>query len=112
QWNHRPWKGFSSTMAYTWSHAIDFNLGGGSNNIFFSGAPTSLYNGDYAAEKGSAVNDTRHRMVITSLWEPVVRRDGNAFVKYALGGWQLSQITTLQSAQPTQALLTVNGAAF
>jgi hypothetical protein len=113
QLNKRMTKGFQAGFTYTWSHSIDTNVGGGSNVIFFSGGPTSFYNGNYTQERGNSLNDTRHRAVINFLWEPQWGlKSDNKFVKYGLAGWQLSQITTLQSGQPTQATLSVTGAAF
>ncbi len=113
QFNRRMTRGFQAGVAYTWSHAIDLFAGGGNNTIFFSGGPTSYYNGNYAAEKGSSANDTRHRAAINFLWEPQWGlKSDKALVKYALAGWQLSQITTLQTGQPAQAFVTVSGAAF
>ena len=34
--------GVEGFLAYTWSHAIDFNQGGGADNIFFSDGPRTL----------------------------------------------------------------------
>ena len=60
RWSH----GFQGSFAYTWSHAIDDNLASANSStssIFFSGSPSSLYNGDYKADKGNSVVDQRHR---------------------------------------------------
>ena len=64
--------GFEGSLAYTWSHAIDYNQGPGSNNIFFDRGPTSVFNGDYRGEKGSSVFDQRHRLTLSSIWSPSV----------------------------------------
>ena len=113
QVNRRMSHGFQAGLSYTWSHAIDLFAGGGNNTIFFSGGPTSFYNGNYANEKGSSANDTRQRAAINFLWEPQWGlKSDKAVVKYALAGWQLSQITTLQTGQPATAFVTVSGAAF
>ena len=113
QFNRRMSKGFQAGVSYTWSHAIDLFAGGGNNTIFFSGGPTSYYNGNYSNEKGSSANDTRHRAAINFLWEPQWgMKSSSAFVKHVLAGWQLSQITTLQTGQPATAFVSVSGAAF
>src|SRR5439155_13477546 len=59
QVNKRMSRGFESSLAYTWSHAIDNNQGFGFQNIFFSSGPTTLSNGNYRAEKGSSALDQR-----------------------------------------------------
>src|SRR5262249_40491365 len=61
QLNKRFSKGFQALVSYTWSHSIDLNQSNANNNIFFSSGPTSYENGNFAAEKGSAANDVRHR---------------------------------------------------
>jgi hypothetical protein len=94
-------RGVEGFLAYTWSHAIDFNQGGGADNIFFSDGPRSLWNGDYRGEKASSQLDQRHRMVISSTWEP-------KFVH----GWRLSQISTFASTQPATPVVLVGTAPF
>jgi hypothetical protein len=105
-------KGFQGGVAYTWSHAIDENQSGASNNIFFSSTPTSYDNGNFTAERGSAANDTRHRFVVNFVWSPTFTSSTSAFAKYVINGWQLGSVTTLQSAQPINSTTTVSGSAF
>jgi hypothetical protein len=109
--------GFEGLLAYTWSHAIDFNQGGGSDNIFFSDGPRSLWNGDYRNDKASSQLDQRHRLVVNSTFEPILTRRPARLVQFAVNNWRLSQISTFASAQPaTPAVLVVGvpfpGAAF
>src|SRR5258707_9986686 len=54
QLRKRLGNGIEGFLAYTWSHAIDFNQGGGADNIFFSDGPRSYQNGDYRGEKASS----------------------------------------------------------
>ncbi|MSV29905.1 MAG: TonB-dependent receptor [Bryobacterales bacterium] len=112
QVNKRFSKGFQGSVAYTWSHAIDLNQGGGNNNIFFSGGPTSFANGEYAAEKGSSALDIRHRLVINSVWNPTFTKSDMPWARYLVNNWQFSQITTLQSSPPVLSTININGAAF
>lgn len=112
QLNKRFSRGFLASLAYTWSHAIDFNQSGGDNNIFFSNGPTSYANGDFRSEKGSSTNDVRHRFVVSSVWSPTLIHGTNAVARYLVNNWQLSQITTLQSARPVNSTLIVSGSAF
>ncbi len=112
QLNKRLSHGLQASVAYTWSHAIDFNQGGGNNNIFFSSGPTSYYDGDFAGEKGSSANDVRHRFIISSIWNPTFTTNTSFVSRYLINNWQLSQITTLQSSPPAQATVNVSGSAF
>lgn len=105
--------GFQASVAYTWSHAIDTaNQGGGSNAIFFSN-PGSTFNGDYSGDKGSSSLDQRHRMVLTSIWEPQWgKKSSQPFVKWVVANWQFSHLTTLASGQPATTSLRVAGSPF
>ena len=93
--------GLEAALAYTWSHAIDFNQGGGADNIFFNDGPRTLWNGDYRGEKQSSQLDQRHRAVVSATWEP-------KFVT----GWRLSAIGTFASTQPATPTVLVTGSPF
>jgi len=113
QLQKRMSKGFQASVAYTWSHAIDTaNQGGGSNAIFFSG-PGSTFNGDNSGDKGSSSLDQRHRLVLTSIWEPTWGKKSAAkLVKFAAANWQFSHLTTFGSAQAFTTTMRVVGAPF
>lgn len=90
------------TLAYTWSHAVDYGSGDGSG---FS----DPY--DFAIDRGNADYDRRQVVQLSYYYLLPFFRAGarfgsgaNRFVKAALGGWQLSGITTFESGTP----LTVN----
>ena len=112
QLRKRAGKTFEGSISYTWSHAIDFNQGGGNNNIFFSGGPGSLMNGDYRGDKSSSALDQRHRFVATTMWAPVFSKSQSAWARLLVNNWQLSQITTLASAQPQTPTIFVSGNPF
>jgi hypothetical protein len=112
QLNKRFSKGLQAGLSYTWSHAIDMNQSSADNNIFFSSGPTTFANGDFASEKGSSINDIRHRLVINSVWSPRFTKSTSKLARYLINDWQLSQVTTLQSSRPTNSTLTVSGNAF
>ncbi|MCX6626098.1 MAG: TonB-dependent receptor, partial [Candidatus Solibacter sp.] len=103
---------FEGFVAYTWSHAIDFNQGGGADNIFFSDGPRTLSNGDYRGEKASSQLDQRHRLVAGSTWEPRLTEKNTAIARWAVNGWRLSQITTCASTQPATPTILVSGVPF
>jgi hypothetical protein len=105
-------RGIEAELAYTWSHAIDDNQGFGSQNIFFSGGPTTLTSGNYRGEKGTAALDERHRLTVNTIWSPTVSRRVNAISKYLLNNWQLSQLSTFGSGFPATAVVNVSGAPF
>jgi outer membrane receptor protein involved in Fe transport len=112
QLNKRFTHGFQGGIAYTWSHAIDLNQSGASNNIFFSSTPTSYANGDFASEKGSAANDTRHRFVANFVWSPTLSHNNGWMARYFVNNWQIGAVTTLQSAQPVNSTTNISGNAF
>jgi len=104
--------GLEGFLAYTWAHAIDFNQGGGADNIFFSDGPRSYTNGDYRGEKASSQLDQRHRLVVSSTWEPKLTTKTSGFA-YVMGtGWRLSQISTFASTQPATPTIAVSGVPF
>lgn len=105
-------RGVEGTLAYTWSHAIDYNQGGGSANIFFSDGPRSLFNGDYKGDKSSSALDQRHRLVATTILTPRFTRSSGRLARYLINNWQLSQITTLASAFPATPVIYVSGTPF
>jgi len=104
--------GLEGSLSYTWSHAIDYNQPDGRNNVFFSGAPRSLVNGDYKADKSSSSLDQRHRMTVSFVYAPTFVKSNGAVAKYLLNNWQLSQISTFASTQPQTPTVTVSGSAF
>ena len=112
QMNKRMSKGLQASVAYTWSHAIDFNQGGGNNVIFFSGGPNGLMNGNYKLDKSSSSLDQRHRMVSSFVYAPTFGKMTGWAGKYLANGWQLSGILTLASTQPATPTIFVSGNPF
>ncbi|HEY1240171.1 MAG TPA: TonB-dependent receptor, partial [Bryobacteraceae bacterium] len=108
--NHRYTSWFQGSIGYTWSHSIDSNLGGaagatGSSGILFAQTnPTSLYNNDFASEKGSSATDQRHKLILTAIASPKLYK-GNGAAKYIANGWQLSAISTFASSFPVNSTI-------
>ncbi|HYZ86078.1 MAG TPA: carboxypeptidase regulatory-like domain-containing protein [Bryobacteraceae bacterium] len=100
------------TLAYTWSHARDLNLGGAGANTFFTDSPGTLFNGDYNVEKGTSVLDQRHRTVFTAVVTPPRKNFGNVFANQVINGWQLSLLGTFASAPYTTPTVLVSGVQF
>ncbi len=112
QLNKRMSKGLQASVAYTWSHAIDFNQGGGNDNIFFSNGPSGLYNGNYRLDKSSSSLDQRHRFVGSFVYAPTFRNIEGWAGRYLVNNWQLSGIVTLASSQPQTPTVFVQGTPF
>ena len=104
--------GLEGFLSYTWSHAIDFNQGGGADNIFFSDGPRSYQNGNYRGDKATSQLDQRHRLVVSSTWEPKLAQTNSRLARALGTGWRLSQISTFASSQPATPTIVVTGVPF
>jgi outer membrane receptor protein involved in Fe transport len=103
--------GLTLSAAYTWSHAIDdAQQSGASTTLFYT--QSNYLNGNYKADKGSSGTDQRHRATINWLWAPVFTKSTSPAARYLLNGWELSTITTMASAQPATASVSVSGTQF
>lgn len=107
QVNKRYSSWFEAQANYTWSHAIDDDIGGaagssGTNGILYTPTyPTAtILNGDWAADKGSATNDQRHRLVMNGIFSPRFARGDTAIDRFLLNNWQLSAMETMASSFP------------
>ncbi|MEW6213042.1 MAG: TonB-dependent receptor [Acidobacteriota bacterium] len=90
----RDWRGFSTTINYTWSHSID-NASDGQDYVANATQPDNSFRTDQ--ERASSNFDVRHRFVWTFSYEIP-----NFVKKYPrIGkGWQINGITTLRSGSP------------
>ncbi len=105
----RPWHGLNMLLSYTLSHAVDdvsgLNIGGESRPML----PVTV--GDQASidtalarEKGDALFDARHRLVLSFGYELPRLADRNAAVRLTLGGWQVNGIIQGQTGFPLTAI--------
>ena len=76
--------------AYTWSHCIDNSSGLRSNTRF----------NNPSADRGNCDQDIRHRNVLSYIYELPFYKDQHGFAGKALGGWQISGVTVLQTGTP------------
>lgn len=97
----------SGTLAYTWSHALDYAQGNASANIYFTDPPNSTYNGNYQADKGSSQLDQRQRLVVSAILTTPKMNLGNKFANSTVNGWQLSMIETAASPQYLDPIMIV-----
>ena len=90
--------GFQGSLAYTWSHAIDNNPGSGG----FSGnnAPSTLFNGNYQADRGPSSLDVRQRLVINWVYAPRFSKRTDLLTRLLINNWQLADLTTISTGTP------------
>ena len=95
-------RGLQFQGAYTWSHAIDdapdpLVAPGGNRNI----ARNSF---NLKEERGSSDYDLRHRLIVNFVYQlpfgPGHKLLGTGFLGRAVGGWQISGLSTFQSGHP------------
>ncbi|HYK49510.1 MAG TPA: hypothetical protein VEU94_07270, partial [Terriglobales bacterium] len=98
---HRPTRGISYGVSYTWSH----NIADYVDNLTGTAFPQNSY--DYGAERGDSMFDVRQRLVTFVTYELPVGKGkrylGNGGVaSYILGGWQINTIVTAQTGATIQ----------
>jgi hypothetical protein len=86
------WHGFTSGVAYTYSHCLDYqdNDNSGDNNNAY----------DIAADYGNCGFDTRNMLVINYVYSLPFFKNAAGIKRTMLGGWQLSGISTFYSGLP------------
>jgi len=103
---------FMADLSYTWSHEIDDGQGYGqsTDNLYLSNNFGWLLNGNYRADMGNGEEDQPQRFALSWVWAPTFTHRNGAFYKYAVNNWQVSSITTINSARPYgSATISVNG---
>jgi hypothetical protein len=99
--SRRQGKWFQGNIAYTYSHAIDNNQGGGGNTLFGSSFPTTaIYNGNYQMERGSSSSDQRHRLSMYVTLSPTFTHSDSIAARYLVNNWQLSIVDLAASSAP------------
>jgi len=81
---HQTTKNLYLTAAYTWSHGLD-NYGGIQNSS------------NIAAAYGNSSNDIPQVFTVSAIYYLPRLQNSGWWMKETLGGWQLSDMTTLQS---------------
>ena len=105
-------RGNDLSLAYTWSHALDENLGATGDNLFFGSTPRTLFDGAFGNEKGTSSNDQRHRLVINNVSEVKFGLTGNYFTRVIVDNWLLSGIYTFATQPYNTPTIFVSGAPF
>src|SRR5262249_3688346 len=96
RFEHRFSKGLSLTAAYNWAHMIDDQEDETNGSRCQCQDPRHRGKND----RGSSIQDIRHRLVIGYVWELPFTSHLTGARQVALGGWQLGGIVTLQSGSP------------
>ena len=98
---------FLVTGAYTWSKLIT-----NADEVFATGVATSaasvfavpaIFGGD-RLDRALSQNDRTHRAAFTYVIDSPWFRDQRGFAGHALGGWQVSGVTSFESGQPFTVL--------
>lgn len=106
QVNFRHTTGYGLTFqaAYTWSHMID-----DSTNTYFetygAGSPASV-DANYDLSRWKATSDLNRTQVLVMNYIynlPFFKTSSHAFARQALGGWQVSGITSFYTGEPTES---------
>jgi len=99
-------QGLSVVGAYAWSKSLDTS----STLQGMTTVPQDSY--DLRAERGRSDFDTPQRFVLSSIWTLPFARSyrwaDSGFASKLLGGWQVGNILTLESGQPTTAHLSTS----
>ena len=90
---NRGWRGLSTQVAYTLGHSLDQASSAGAGLSIVD--PLNL-----RAEYGPADFDVRNRLSVSVLYELPGAKLGNAFARTALGGWEVGDVTILQTGTP------------
>ena len=89
-WQKRLTRGFTSSVAYTWSKALNnFDVETSNQRVPF----------DASLDKGYADFDRRHVFAVSYVYDLPFFSKQQGFAGRALGGWQLSGITSWQSGR-------------
>jgi hypothetical protein len=86
--------GLQFRVAYTFARTFDVTSG------FRARSSTLSIPYDPSFDRGLADFDATNRFVLSPIWQIPFGKNGNAFERYALGGWTVSTIATFQSGNP------------
>jgi hypothetical protein len=105
QVNKRFSHNFQFSGAYTWGHVID-DAPDATAVVPVTDDGKELYDPlNPRADRSSGLNDQRHRLVLSGIWQLKYADSLPTPVKAILGGWEISSIFTAQSGQPYSGLL-------
>jgi hypothetical protein len=92
-------QGIQADIHYTWSRTRDMAT-------HSNGGGAVMDNYDTQRDYGPANWDVPHRLVASYIYElPFFKESGNAVLRHALSGWQISGVTTIQSGTPVNVTI-------
>ena len=92
-------QGIQADVHYTWSRTRDMAT-------HSNGGGAVMDNYDTRRDYGPANWDVPHRLVASYIYElPFFKESGNAVLRHALSGWQISGVTTIQSGTPVNVTI-------
>ena len=94
--NRRFARGFTLLASYTWAKSID-PISGSVANINTLGQQNPL---NLKAERGVSDYDIEHGFVASYVWHLPFFQNSSRVLKGALGGWQISGITSIRTGRP------------
>jgi hypothetical protein len=105
QVNKRFSNNFQFAGAYTWGHVID-DAPDDTAVVPVTDDGKEIYDPlNPRADRGNGVNDQRHRLVLSGIWQLKYADNLPKVAKAVLGGWEISSIFTAQSGQPYSGLI-------
>ncbi|MEO5819123.1 MAG: TonB-dependent receptor [Vicinamibacteraceae bacterium] len=103
----RRWRDLTALLSYTWGHAIDhvsgINIGGEARPMLpvslddLAGGEGPSIDAMLAREKGDALFDARHRIVLSANYVFPSLSGRAPLLRHALGGWSVNAIVQAQS---------------
>ncbi len=107
QLNKRLSRNYQFLASYTFGKVIDDNPDA-TSVVPFSGDDAKMVQDplNLRGDRGPGVNDQRHRLVLSAIWDlDSYAHSMSRSWRYLAGGWQLSGILTAQSGQPYSAMV-------
>ncbi len=104
EFRHTFGHGLTAMVSYTWAHSLDDSTSTYSSSA--NGVDDSLLSRWYAT---SDLNRAQVFNASYIYYLPFFKNAGNRFVRGALGGWEISGITTFFTGQPVNINCGVNG---
>jgi hypothetical protein len=96
-------QGLAFTTAYTWSKFIDNAsdvFGVANTNLPQQAARPTILGFSGRLERGLSLFDRTHRFVTTYVYQLPWQKEQHGFVGRAVGGWEISGVTTIESGVP------------
>jgi outer membrane receptor protein involved in Fe transport len=100
-------RGLRAQVSYTFANSID-DASGINSQDFDSGVQYGLDWYDPTRDRGPSAFFARHNLTFNWSWDIPTAGGMNIVIRRILGGWQLNNVTTLQSGQPFTVRLGFN----